>query len=335
MSKPKVLLDPYGRKLDEVFASHDLARLHKVADVVWGHDEPIPDEELDQAKDDLFAIMTGFWRYGNVAEYPQLRTIMGLSGGHPSPQVLDYETCFARSIRVLSCAPAFGPMVAEMALGVTLALSRKIVEDNAAFRTGDEVFSQPGNAGSFCLFDQTVGFIGYGGLARNLKPLLAPFRCQIQAYDPWLPDRWLTRQGVLPVGLDHLLATSKVIYVLAVPSASNKGLLDRRRLELIRPDSILVLISRAHLVDFDSLTELLLDGRFKAAIDVFPREPLDKDHPIRSAPGVVLTAHHAGNVPEEKWEIGRMAVDDLESMLAGLPPTEMQVAQPEFIHLRG
>ena len=53
--------------------------------------------------------------------------------------------------------------------------------------------------------------------------LLAPFRCKIQVYDPWLPARTLARQGVKPVGLEELLATSQVIYVLAIPSASNKS----------------------------------------------------------------------------------------------------------------
>ena len=335
MSKPKVLLDPHPRRIDEVFDPCDLARLHELTQVTWGVDERMPPDEVARVKGELFAILTGRWRHGSVQDAPKLRAILELGGGHPSPKVLDYEACFARGIRVLSCAPAFGPVVAEMALGLTLAATRKIVEDHTSFLAGREVYAQPGNEGSYRLFDQTVGFIGYGGIARNLKPLLAPFRCRIQVYDPWLPDRWLVRQGVEPVELDHLLMTSKVVYVLAVPSASNRAMLDRRRLELIQSNSLLVLISRAHLVDFDALTELLYERRFKAAIDVFPQEPLPEDHPIRSAPGVVLTAHHAGNVPEGKHEIGRMAVDDLEAILAGLPPMEMQVAQPEFIRLRG
>jgi phosphoglycerate dehydrogenase-like enzyme len=92
-----------------------------------------------------------------------------------------------------------------------------------------------------------------------------------------------------------------------------------------------VLISRSHLVDFDALTKLVSAGRFRAAIDVFPQEPLPLDHPIRRAPGVVLSAHRAGSVAQELRGIGRMVVDDLEALLRGLPPWAMQPAQPELI----
>jgi phosphoglycerate dehydrogenase-like enzyme len=123
-----------------------------------------------------------------------------------------------------------------------------------------------------------------------------------------------------------------VIFVLAIPSPENRAMLDQDRLSRIKEGSVLALISRAHLVDFDALTELVSAGRFKAVIDVFPEEPLPKDHPIRKAPGVVLSAHRAGSVARDLRNIGRMVVDDLETMLAGLPPTEMQVAQPEIVY---
>ena len=126
------------------------------------------------------------------------------------------------------------------------------------------------------------------------------------------------------------MATSQVIFVLAVPSDENRALLDRALLERIRPDAALILVSRAHLVDFDALTELLHADRFRAAIDVFPQEPLDPAHPIRSAPNVVLSAHRAGSVKEALWEIGEMVLDDLEAIGSGVPPQRMQRAEPEL-----
>lgn len=333
--KPKILVDPAFRKMAQIFAPADLARLREMADVIWAKDEPMPSEDVAEIKSELFAILTGRWRHGSVHDAPKLRAIVELGGVRPTPQDLDYETCFARGIRVLSCAPAFGPAVAEMALAMTLAVKRQLIDSHNDFVAGKERYLEAGTVGSTMLFDRTVGFIGFGGLARNLRPLLAPFRCKVQVYDPWLPKRYLERQGVKSVGLEELLYTSHVVYVLAVPSASNRALLDRRMLELIRPDSVLVLISRSHLVDFDALTEMLHARRFRAAIDVFPQEPLAADHPIRTAPGVLLSAHLAGGLEEAELDIGRMAVDDMESMIAGLPPTEMQVAQPEIVRLRG
>jgi phosphoglycerate dehydrogenase-like enzyme len=185
------------------------------------------------------------------------------------------------------------------------------------------------------LYGKSVGLIGFGGLARALLPLLQPFGCSVKVYDPWLGEGYLRSQGVEPEELTTLLESSKVIFVLAVPSTENRALLSRELLERIQPGAVLVLISRAHVVDFEALTELVLAGRFKAAIDVFPTEPLPLDHPIRQAPGAVLSAHRAGAVKEGLWEIGQMVVDDLEAIVRGLPPQRLQAAQPELIKRYG
>ena len=327
----KVILDIAFRRLDEVFHPDDLNHLHAIADVVWGRDEPMPEAEFEAAKGDAFAIVTGRWRHGDVAEMPKLQAILEMGGRHPSPAVLDYRACFARNIRVLSVGPAFGPMVAEAALAMALAAARDVVSGSVAFQTGSEQYQHRGNEGCFTLYDKTVGLIGCGSLARNLMPLLAPFRCKLLGYDPWLSDRYLARMGVQPTPLETLLESCRVIFVLAIPSKENQALLDRSRLELIQPGAVLALMSRAHVVDFDALTELLYAGRFKAAIDVFPKEPVPADHPIRHAPGAVLAAHRAGTVREDMWELGRIAVNDLEALLAGLPPREMLPADPGVV----
>lgn len=330
----KVILDPHFRTLAEIFTPEDLARIHSMADIVWGREDPMPPDQLADAKKDAVAIITGWWRHGSVSDYPKLRAIIEIAGMLPPKDLIDYNECFARGIRVLSCAPGFGPSVAEMALAVTLASARDLVDGDAAIRAGTESWQIHGNAQTFHLFDQTVGFIGFGGLARNLKPLLMPFRPKILVSDPWLTPSYLRTQGVEPVDLKTLLAQSKIIYVLAIPSKENKALLGREELELIQKDALLVLISRSHLVDFDALTEMLYERRFRAAIDVFPTEPLPPDHPIRKAPGTVLSAHRAGGDAQGYHEVGRIVANDLEAILAGLPPQEMQSAAPEIVRRR-
>ena len=331
MPKPKVLLDPHPRKIEWLFAPEDWQRLTNLAEILWAKDEPIPVETFAAIAPELTAVVTCGWRFGRLDALPNLRAILEVGGSHPSPQLLDYTTCFQRGIWVLSCAPAFGPVVAEMALGLAIAAGRGIVEGDRLMRRSEERYSRAGNQNAFTLYGKRVGFIGFGGLARCLKPLLTPFGCEILAYDPWLPDAYLQRQGVTSTDLDSLLATCRVIFVLAVPSAENRGLIDRRRLELIQPDAVFLLISRAHLVDFDALIELVNQDRFRAAIDVYPDEPVPADHPVRSSRNTILSSHRAGHVPEDFRAIGRMVVDDLEAILHGLPPTQMQSAQPEIV----
>ncbi len=337
--KPKILFDPSFRRLGDIITDEDLARMQAVAEVLWCKDEPFPAEELEAVRGELTAIICGNWRHGEVSRFPNLRAILEVGGGFPGPKGLDYAHCFSHGIRVLSCAPAFAPAVAEMGLGLALACTRQIAWGDRMFRHDDPNWSHTDletELGTpFTLYGKQVGFIGFGSLARALKPLLEPFGCPIQVYDPWLTDAYLRRQGVTPVDLDTLMATSRILFVLAVPTSSNRALLDREKLNLIRQDAAFILLSRSHVVDFDALTELVLAGRFLAGIDVFPQEPLPKDHPIRKASHAVLSAHRAGANREGLLNIGRMVADDIEAICSDRVPMAMQVAQPEYIRSRG
>jgi phosphoglycerate dehydrogenase-like enzyme len=314
----------------DVFSPGDARRLAEIADVVWGRDDPMPHQEFRAQLPRAVAIVSGGWRYGPVLDDAlKLQAILTVSGGWP-PE-LDYDQCFARGIRVLSAAPGFADGVAEMALGLALASSRDIAGGDRAMRSSEERWlSAADGLDTFLLSRKRVGFVGFGNIGRRLRELLDPFDCEICAYDPWLTDAYLRQEGVEPTSLEHLLESSRVVFVLATPTRENEALLSRALLELVRPDAVVVLVSRAHVVDFDALAELVLAGRFRAAIDVYPQEPFDAAHPIRTAPGAVLSPHRAGLVQDALWELGRMVVDDLEAIARGLPPRRMQAAEPEL-----
>ena len=328
--RPKVIVDPSFRSMDDIFSAGEATRLRELVEVVWGRDGPMPQDEFTAALPEAFAVVSADWRYGPVLEdAPNLRAILTVSGGWP-PE-LDYARCFERGIRVLSAAPAFAEAVAEMALALALASSRDVVTEDRTVRAGGERWlSSADGLGTFLLSGTRVGFVGFGNIGRRLRALLEPFACEICGYDPWLTEAYLRDERVEPTSLRRLLETSRVIFVLATPTSENRALLSRELLELVRSDAVLVLVSRAHVVDFDALTELVLDGRFRAAIDVYPTEPLGPEHPIRRAPGAVLSPHRAGLVQEALWEIGSRVVDDLEAIVNGLPPRRLQAAEPEL-----
>lgn len=334
-AKETVILDPSFRRLGRLFTQEQQERMRAFADIVWARDEPMPAEAAAEVRDRTVAIVTGGWRYGPVGAFPRLRAVLEVGGSFPSPRDFDYTTAFERGIRMLTCAPGFAPAVAEMALGLTLCAWREIASQDAAMRSGTEQWGSAGMFEDTSLYGKPVGFIGYGSLGHALAPLLAPFGCRIQAYDPWVTDACLRADGVEPAALEDLLRDNRVIYVLAVPTASNRAMLDRRLLSLIRPDALFVLMSRSHLVDFDALTDLVVAGRFRAAVDVFPEEPLPLDHPIRSARGVVMSPHRAGGGQDSYDHIGQMVVDDLEAVVRGLAPRRLQMATPEYIRDRG
>ena len=327
--KSKVIVDPSFRRMDEIFSAEDQRRLCELVDVVWGKDERMPLDDFMRALPTAEAVVCSNWHYGDVLDQaPELRAIMTVSGGFPLH--LDYEVCYQRHIRVMSAAPGFARQVAEFSLGLAIASSREIATHDRLMRRGEELYLWAGNTNTFMLYDQPVGIIGYGSIGRELHRLLQPFNVNISVFDPWLGDGYLRRQGMEPLSLEALLSSSKFIFVLAVPSSENQAMITRELLERIQDNAVMVLASRAHVVDFEALTELVLAGRFKLATDVFPQEPLQPDHPIRGAEGALLSAHRAGSVVQGMVDLGEMVVDDLEAVVQGLPPRRLQLAEPEL-----
>ncbi len=334
----KVILHPSpSRRINEIFRAADLARLGKCVTVIWGKDGEMPQSDWAAAKREA-SVLIGVPSYGvgdvSVESAPALRAVMEVGGAHLRQERVDYAACFSRNIRLLSCAPAFAEMVAEMALGHALAALRNIVEADRRMRRGDERWGHRAQAEICTLYDAKVGIIGYGNLARALRPLLAPFRCELAAYDPWLPDHYLTDFGIKPMPLDALLETCDVTFVLAIPTSENRALLTAERLSKVKQGAVLVLASRSHLVDFEALLRLADAGRFRATIDVYPEEPVPADAPVRETENTILTCHMAGAIDHALFEIGRRVVDDVEAIAAGLPPLRMQNAEPELIARR-
>ena len=135
----------------------------------------MPQAAWSEAKKEA-SILIGIPRYGvgDVAENaaPHLRAIMEVGGAHPRRETVDYETCFRRSIRVLSCAPAFAKMVAELALGHALAALRNIVNADRKMRQGKEEWGWRGQADICTLYNAPVGIIGYGNLGTGITTVI-------------------------------------------------------------------------------------------------------------------------------------------------------------------
>ena len=119
------------------------------------------------------------------------------------------------------------------------------------------------------------------------------------------------------------------MFVFAAVTSENEGFLGRAELERMPPGAILLLMSRAGVVDFEALTDLVAAGRLRAATDVFPDEPVAPGDPVRRLDGLLLSPHRAGGMREAFLQIGRLAVADLELILQGLPPVACKRAERE------
>jgi phosphoglycerate dehydrogenase-like enzyme len=233
---------------------------------------------------------------------------------------------------VLSTGPVFARPVAEMALGMALSSARRIHEADRALREGREtLYGEGDNQDSFLLSGKTLGIVGFGNLGRALLPLLKAFGGETLVCDPWIHSSVLKEAGVTPVSLEECFARSSVIFLLATATTENAGQIDSRYFRMMARGAIVVLVSRAGIVDFDALLDAAASGQIRAAIDVWPEEPIPAKHRARSTPNTLLQAHRAGNIPEIWPLMGQMVVDDLEQILKGLPAGRCQRAQWETV----
>ena len=229
---------------------------------------------------------------------------------------------------MLTVAPCMGPAVAEWCLGAAIDIGRGITKADWLFRAGKEAYSLAGNRDAVSLFDAEVGLIGYGNLGRSLVPLLRSFSPTIRVYDPWLHERYLEAEGVIPSSLDHALTKSQYLFLLAGVSTDNEGFLDADKLDRIKKDACVILGSRAEIVDFPALLERAEAQAFRLAVDVYPEEPVPLTDPIREAEHLVFSSHRAGGIPDSYKRIAEWMADDIEQILKGLPPLRLQRAEP-------
>jgi phosphoglycerate dehydrogenase-like enzyme len=320
-----VLAAPHPR--ERIFAAESWQELTAAFDVHDLTDEP---DRLDDLLPDSFAVVgQPDLPRERLERAPRLRAVLNVEGNfYPN---VDYDACFERGVHVLGCGPAYADAVAEFALGLALDLARGITREDRAFRAGQEHYVAAGNDDAFLLRGAQLGLIGFGNLGRALLPLLQPFRPTIRTYDPWLPDDVLGAAGMTPVTLQNLLSGSRVVFVLATVTAESEQLLGRAELAMLPDDACVVLVSRAPVVDFDALLDEVSSGRLRAAIDVWPDEPMPADHLARSLDRLILSPHRAGGIPQAFHQIGRMVVDDLHLISRGLPPVRMQAAAPELV----
>lgn len=330
-SDPVILFDPYPRPVDLMFTAEDKARLAQLGRVVWHDGPPAPAAFIEEHLPHAVALIgqTPMPR-ARLDRAPNLRMIANVESNFlPN---LDYEECHRRNIHVLSTAPVFAQPVAEMALGLALSCARRIAQADAAIRRGDEsLYGEQDNYDSFLLHGKTLGLLGFGNLGRALLPLVRPFSREILVHDPWIHDNVLRSLDVEPVTFDEIFARAKVLFILAATTTENQGAIGARQFAAMQPGAVVVLASRAGVVDFDALLDAAASGHIRAGIDVFPQEPIPPDHRARRTPNTVLSAHRAGNIPEIWTGMGQMVVDDLELILRGLPPQRCQRALVETV----
>jgi phosphoglycerate dehydrogenase-like enzyme len=222
----------------------------------------------------------------------------------------------ARALGVIVCGTGglLSP-TAELTWGLIIAMSRNILEEDRRVREGGwQRTIGPELAG------RTLGILGLGRLGQRVARVAQAFEMPVIAWSQNLRRGDAEAAGVEAVERDELFLRSDVLTIHTQLSERTRGLVGARELELMKPTALLVNTSRGPIVDEKALLDALHRGAIAgAALDVYDKEPLPADHPLRAAPRTLLTPH-LGYVTHGTYEVYfREAVEDIAAFLAGDP----------------
>jgi phosphoglycerate dehydrogenase-like enzyme len=298
-----VVLVPY----DEGMAV--LGAVPGVTPVRYDAEGPLPDEAASAQ-----VLVPPFLASEKVVELvdrlPAVRLVQLLTAGAES-----WVGRLPAHVALSDCRGAHGGATAEWVVAVLLAVYRELpgfVRDQDAARW-DQHFTDE-------LAGKRVLLVGAGDLAENTARRLAPFEVTTT-----LVGR-RARDGVRGIDEVHDLLPDHDVAVLLVPlTDATRRLADARFLAAMPDGALLVNAARGPVVDTDALVRELRSGRLRAALDVTDPEPLPADHPLWTAPGLLLTPHVGGSVPGGMRRAFAVVAEQLAAVVRGEDPPNLVV----------
>ena len=220
--------------------------------------------------------------------------------------------------------------VAELVMGLMLSLARHIPQAHAY--VGDGRWEDPTEPYQRFqgreLAGATLGIIGLGAIGKRIARLGRAIGMRVLAHDPYVRPDGRGATGVTLTTLDALLREADFVTVHVPDTPETAGMLNAKRLGLLRPTAYLVNAASPSVLDADALADALKQGRLAgAALDVHEAHPIPPTSPLLGLPNAILTPHIGGATRETVNRHAQMVVGDLEAFMAGKRPKHL--ANPE------
>jgi D-3-phosphoglycerate dehydrogenase / 2-oxoglutarate reductase len=233
-----------------------------------------------------------------MAHAPKLRVIGRAGVGVDN---IDAAAATRRGIVVMNTPGANAVAVAELTIGLMLALARKLPAANATMHAGKwEKKSLQGTE----LRGKTLGILGLGRIGLEVARRAKGFGLEITGSDPFVTPAVARENGIRLVTLDELLAGSDYLTLHVGLTPQTTGVINAKSLATMKKGVRIVNCARGELIDDAALIEALKSGQVAgAALDVFASEPL-KESPYTAMENVILTPHIAGSTGEAQEAVG-------------------------------
>jgi D-3-phosphoglycerate dehydrogenase / 2-oxoglutarate reductase len=239
---------------------------------------------------------------------------------------MDLQAAADHGMIICNAAGCNSIEVAEQAIGLLIAISRKLMRMNQYVRDGKwrrhtaELHAYRGRV--YRIQGRTMGIVGLGHVGKQVAPRAQGMRLNVQTYDPYLDPKIALDMGVRMVSFDELVTTSDFISVHAPLTRQTRHMFSAPQFKAMKNTAYLINCARGGLVDSDALYDALVACELAgAALDVTEPEPLPADHKLLTLPNVIVTCHTAANSDESYADCQTHAAREVANVLAGKGPT--------------
>ena len=255
-----------------------------------------------------------------LARTPNLIAASSNGAGYDT---IDVDACTAAGVAVVNQSGGNKEAVAEHALAMMMALSKRIVEADRHARTGQAI-----DRGVYVgreLNRRTLGIIGIGNVGSNLARMCkAAFTMRVLAYDPLLTAGQIAERGGEKVELDDLLSQADYVSVHCPLTKQSRKMIGAAQFAKMRPEAYFITTARGFIHDEDALADALQTKRIAGAgLDVWEDEPPPHDHPLMAFDNVMVSPHVAGHTVEARENMGRIAAEQVLDILDGKKPPRL------------
>jgi D-3-phosphoglycerate dehydrogenase len=243
------------------------------------------------------------------------------------PNNVDVAAATAAGIPVLRAPGRNADAVAELAVGLALAVNRWIVPADHDVRAG-EVYANGKipyqRYRAWQLAGQTVGIVGLGAVGRAAKWRFEGLGMRVLSFDPYNPEA--THRD----DLHGMLSECDFVSMHAIVTPETEGLVGEKEFAAMKPGAVYINTARAMLHDTDALVAALQSGHLGGAgLDHFKGENLPTDHPLCAMQNVVLTPHIGGATYDTEANHSKLIADDVVRILSGEKP--VNCVNPEVL----
>jgi D-3-phosphoglycerate dehydrogenase / 2-oxoglutarate reductase len=266
--------------------------------------------QTNSARDELPAHLIA-----DAALLKRAPNLLAVSANGSGCDTIDIDACTKAGVMVLNQVGGNADSVAEMTLGLILAVLRRIPESDRRLRSSARGFAREDLMGRE-LRGRTLGLVGMSEIGRRTAALGSAFGMRVLGFDPGLAAEELARRGAEAVSFDELVGQSDVVSLHCPRNAHTVGMMNAARFAAMKPGAIFITTARSGIHDEAALANALTSGHLAGAgLDVWDEEPPPPGHPLLKLQNVVATYHSAGVTHEARRNNATLAATQIAQLL--------------------